>query len=391
MCARLIDRRKERGAIMAKLRMRTWGVLQLGALLLGCAQDDGAAVGRSESSARYPGPSFAGAGTGAAGASLAIGAPTVTCDGRGASPVAPFAPGSTGVAHRTCFFSDDPAPDAMIEWIVESAPAQDDLIHVRLTMNPAFVDNTYGAGSIGWSERAGKPPNDKPRNDAAKPPAPSGANPLAPPPADPRPMPPKPDANKAPHTFRDLVGSDHAEFELYDAEGREILRFKSDYLSEVDGTPSGYASLGVRGGDGKMLVGRAEDVVAVSTSLERNLNVCGFSDYLVDSPATDASYKPNALTPEWDYRVVYDVWVRKAAFGSAGFGKATVDFVHASPSKTGGNTVVVVEDDCPPDWPYCTDPEGCECVFVPDGSCTPGKVPPPKEPEPECEGFDCGL
>lgn len=372
---------------MAKMTTSAWGVLQLGALLLGCAQDDDVAASRSTSSASYPGAAFAGAGTGQAGASLAIGAPTVTCDGRGPSPVAPFTPGSTSVAHRTCFFSDDPAPDAMVEWIVESAPAQDDLVHVRLTLNPAFVDNSYGAGSIGWPERGAKP-NDKPRDRAMKP------SPV-PPPADPSaamPMkPPKPAADKAPHTFRDLVGSDHAEFQLYDAAGREILRFKADYLSEVEGAPSGYASLGVRGGEGKMLLGGADDVVAVSTSLERNLNVCGFADHLVDSPATDASYTPNPLTPEWDYRVVYDVWVKKSAFGAAGFGKATVDFVHASPSKRGGNTVTVVEDDCPPDWPYCTDPEGCECVFVPDGSCTPGETPPPKRPEPSCEGFDCGI
>jgi hypothetical protein len=69
-----------------------------------------------------------------------------------------------------------------------------------------------------------------------------------------------------------------------------------------------------------MLLGNASDVVAVSSSLERNLNQCLLSSFTVDSPATDANYTPGKDTENWDYRVVYDVWVRKAAFGAAGFG-----------------------------------------------------------------------
>jgi hypothetical protein len=190
----------------------------------------------------------------------------------------------------------------------------------------------------------------------------------------------------AAHTFRDLVGSDHAEFKLRDASGQLTHQFKADYLTESTSAPSGYASLGVVGGEGKFITGNASDVVAVSTSLDRNLNACGLGAYTENSPATDASYTPNPAAPNWDFRVVYDVWVKKAAFGSAGFGAASVDFVHASPSKAGSATIEVTPGDCPPDWPYCTDPAGC-CEAV-DSSCLPGTPQKPKDPPPSC-GDNC--
>lgn len=72
--------------------------------------------------------------------------------------------------------------------------------------------------------------------------------------------------------------------------------------------------------------------------------------------------------------MVYDVWVEREAFSAAGFGRASVEFVHASPSKAGKSTLDVVTGKCPPRWPpYCADPEGCgevpRCGDDPDESC----------------------
>jgi hypothetical protein len=132
-------------------------------------------------------------------------------------------------------------------------------------------------------------------------------------------------------------------------------------------------------------------VVAVSTSLDRNLNTCGYEDFLVDSPATDAAYSANPAAPNWDYRVVYDVWVEREVFATPGFGRASVEFVHASPSKAGKNTIEVTPRDCPPGWPpYCKTPAECQqeppppppdCEIGPDESC---------EPWPPCSGEGCG-
>ncbi|MCU0661301.1 MAG: hypothetical protein MUC50_03130 [Myxococcota bacterium] len=211
-----------------------------------------------------------------------------------------------------CFYAEgDPIPGAGIERLLEIVN-ETERVHVRLTFDPRFVDNTYGATSIGWGE-----------------------------------------SKKGTHAFKDLVGSDHAEFLFWDKAGKETMRFKLDYITEDADTgathPSGYGSAGVDGGDGKWILGDQSAILGWATSLDRNLNGCGFAEYIVDSPATDAQYTPNPATPEWDYRVVYELWVDAAAFGPSGFGAVTIEWVHASPSKTGENTLIVTQGDCPDD------------------------------------------
>jgi len=315
-----------------------------------CGDDarPGAKVPGPGKRAAYLGPGFPGAGNGAAGMSIAAGLDTVTCDGS-AAPAGSTGPAPGATSTMTCLYGADPSvPQATVEWIVESA-ANADLVHVRLTLNPDFCDNTYGANAIGWGATAVA---------------------MAGPGAKPAPKP------KGGHTFKDLVGSDHAEFKLRDAAGALTLHFKLDYISESASASSGYATLGVVGGEGKMIAGSATDVVAASTSLDRNLNACGMPDYTTDSPTTDAAFSASTAAPNWDYRVVYDVWVKQSAF-VGGFGSGTVDFVHASPSKADTNTVDVVPGDCPPSWPpYCADPGGCPCEEL-DG-CYPGSTPPPE-------------
>jgi hypothetical protein len=268
----------------------------------------------------------------------------------------------------TCLYGEDPkTPEASIEWIVESA-ADDELVHVRLTLNPDFCDNTYGANAIGWNTA-------------------TAAMAMGP-------MPKK--APKAGHTFKDLVGSDHAEFKLRDADGKIALQFKLDYISESEKASSGYATLGVTGGEGKVLSGDGAAVVAASTSLDRNLNACGLSAYTTDSPATDASYSAPAAAPLWDYRVVYDVWVKRSAFGTADFGSAAVDFVHASPSKRAKSSVDVVPGDCPPSWPpTCTDPDSCRggdnCYWAPAPPCDADNFRCSTDPVWSCGEVDAGA
>ena len=126
-----------------------------------------------------------------------------------------------------------------------------------------------------------------------------------------------------------------------------------------------------------MLIGDAKYVLASTTSLDRNLNGCGYcksaacgGDCTVDSPVTDAKYTPNAAAPNWDYRVVYEVWVDAAVFAGKGFGGASITFVHASPSKASSNTVSVTPRPC--DGGGC--PEGATPIKNADGTvtCSPG-------------------
>ena len=330
-------------------------------LALGACSDHGS--GRAAvSGSRWQGPDFPGGGVAGLSQSIAAGVPALSCgDPTKFTFTKGPAPGAT--SRLLCFYDQSTQPAATVEWIVESTD-EDDLVHVRLTLNPDFVDNTYGRNSIGWPAKKG------PGGMMMQPPK----NAMMPPTMDPM-------GAKAAHTFKDLVGSDHAEFKLSDADGKLVLHFKEDYITELASAPSGYATLGVSGGEGRMLAGDAKDIVAASTSLDRNLNACGLAKYTVDSPLTDASYTPSPGAEAWDFRVVYDLWARAEAFGKAGFGKAVVDFVHASPSKSeGGATSKVVEKPCPPTWrKYCNKPEGCSdrCGDVPDQFCQDAGVPPP--------------
>jgi hypothetical protein len=224
-------------------------------------------------------------------------------------------PGSTQVA-------------ATLEQVLECAEeSQTNLVHLRLTFHPWFVDNTYGASSIGWPRVRG-------------------------------------------HRFNDLVKSDHAELILTDHAGATVMQFKLDYFSEDASRPSGWGSLGVNGGDGAMITGDAANVVKWQTSLALNFNERGYDSYTVDSPKTDENYSPDPAAPDWDFRVVYEAWVDLAAFGSAGFGGAHIEYVHASPAKGGNDTIEVEPRKCPP--PKCGDNEA-------DATCSDGGVPPPPD------------
>jgi hypothetical protein len=301
------------------------------------------------------GPSFPGAGASGQDLPILAGFTPSSCGVAGAN--AGFGGGSMQVVggyKQTCYYgaASSVTPMAFVEQVVETAQGQG-LVHVRLTMNPAFVDNTYGTTAIGWGgSDAGAAPAGPP---AAGPPMPGAAGPGA---SGPQPGGPGPGPAPGGHTFRDLYESDHAEFFLSDTTGQEVLGFDLDYISADTAAPSGYATLGVAGGDGKMLQGSASAIVYASTSIDRDLNACGYGSYTTSSPATDSSYTPNAATPRWDYRVVYDVWVSQATF-TAGFGDATIPYVHASPSKTSA-TIPVKQGPCPP--PTGSGGNGGSCV-----------------------------
>jgi Cys-rich repeat protein len=229
-------------------------------------------------------------------------------------------------AIMTCLFpEDDPGapPIATIEHVLEVFEEQD-AVHVRLTLDPDFVDNTYGDASIGWGNRG--------------------------------------------HWFKDIDKSDHAELTLLDGNGAVAAQFKIDYLSPDPAAPSGYSSLGVDGSDGMMMVGDRAAVLATRTSMDRNFNERGYGSYLEHSPVTDEVYTPDPAAPDWDFRYVFEAWVAVDAFGAAGFGDVSVSHIHASPAKTAEDTVIVEPDPCPPGWdPDCNDPDGCEGEPNPPG------------------------
>lgn len=256
-------------------------------------------------------------------------------------------------AGAVCFYGEGiEEPSATVEHILEVVNGQE-YVHLRVIFDPDFVDTVYGecSADTGWTPK-GKDGEEKPG-----------------------------------HTFKDLVGSDHVELKLENCDGDLSMHMKVDFISEVADAACGYANLGVTGGEGEMFVGDAESVLAVGTSIDRNMNGCGYCD-TVDSPCPSGDgYAPSTEVPEWDFRMVYELWIDPAAFGDSGFCKPIIEYVHASPAKAEDNTIEVLPEDCPPppddgecppDYELFLTSEGeFICGGPPDdnGDCLEGYVP----------------
>jgi hypothetical protein len=244
-----------------------------------------------------------------------------------------------------CFFGEGmEEPSATVEYITESVE-NDEYVHLRVIFDPDFVDTTFGECSLetGWKKM---------------------------------------------HTYKALNGSDHVELKLYDCADDLSMHMKVDFIDDktADGA-CGLGTAGVTGGDGEMFVGDAAHVLAVGTSLDRNMNGCGYCDK-EESPCPGGEfYEPSPNAPEWDFRMVYELWIDVEAFGDAGFCRPDIEYVHASPAKAEADTVTVESDDCPtpPDGDCPTDYElflSSEGEFLCAGPPHDGDCP---------EGFEIDL
>lgn len=152
------------------------------------------------------------------------------------------------------------------------------------------------------------------------------------------------------HSLGSMDGSDKGQLLVRDANGSLIFDVTSDYVEEGIGTVSGWGSAGVNGGEGSVAVGSGSQV-AVESSIGYNLNrfctsssSCTVSgvDLFQNSPPVNADYSPqNTFFADWQYAYLYEFRFDAAAFGSAGFGSATINNVHVSPNKTGSNEIDV--------------------------------------------------
>ncbi len=175
-----------------------------------------------------------------------------------------------------------PANNGML-WLF-SDPVTSDLF-VNFTQPLTLIDNTYGNNAIGWGEHV----------------APSGKD----------------------HKFRNLKGSDKAQFTITDG---------------ADSAPSGFASLGVTSKDGYVHSGSADSLLAWGTSLDYNFNTLGHV-LTEDSPATDEDYTENPDFPGWVFEVTYEFQIDGNLFRDNGFGGLTIPTVHNSPNKIAKNVV----------------------------------------------------
>ena len=198
-------------------------------------------------------------------------------------------------------FNGSSSVSARADWSVVYDPdPANDYVKVRISLSKNLVDNTYGSSAIGWG---------------------SG------------------------HTFNDLLNSEYLTMALYDTSNVKQMELKLDYLSADAGSPSGYGSLGVSGGDGSLISGTISDVLNVTTSMDVNLN--DYSYLLTSSsPSTNSNYDINPLYPNWIFDVWYEVDVKLSAFGTKGFGSASIVGFETSPSKLGPTSYTLTQGGC---------------------------------------------
>jgi hypothetical protein len=153
------------------------------------------------------------------------------------------------------------------------------------------------------------------------------------------------------HKVGDLVGSDMGQFAIFSDSGVKVLEFKVDYVSALASAPSGYASLGILGGEGGLLSGNGAWVLDATTSLDMNLNEYGYctggatgncrtgtAPLLVNSgPTADTTYTG---TPQFSLINSYYAVIDAAAFGGLANLTDTANQVrlvaqHNSPQKVG--------------------------------------------------------
>src|SRR5262249_36598933 len=149
-----------------------------------------------------------------------------------------------------------PARDAACEPLMATTPCPGGSFKVTIQPNgdavivfdqfPAPNDNSYGVNAVGWGGTG--------------------------------------------HKFSDLTGSDHSGYMVTNPTGAAVMDFVIDYISQTTvsaAAPSGYASLGPFGGDGKVNTGTltAADLTW-DTSFARDLNNLG---YFVNGTQTAAT------------------------------------------------------------------------------------------------------
>jgi len=187
---------------------------------------------------------------------------------------------------------------------------ENDDVYIAFIQPKTLVDNSYGENAIGW-------PGDN-------------------------------------HSFKHLATSDNAQFVLK-SDGDTVLDFTLDYLDGDRQVNQPYNS-GLVDDSGALLqnaeiaTGFNSDVIAAATSLQYNWDVFGgeYPQYFGDranSPAADENYDvADPDLSDWIFDVIYEVKVDgrliiSSPGGTFDISQLSIDVVHNSPTKLGGDKV----------------------------------------------------
>lgn len=150
--------------------------------------------------------------------------------------------------------------------------------------------------------------------------------------------------------FSNLVNNNAAQFTFTNGNGAVVWNGVVDYISATKSAtfgngavtyPAGYGTLGVSGGSGKLLQGKASDLLFASTTLTTDLNQSSaFYGFTKNSPSPLANY------PSWDVVDGYTLLIDSSIFGKIGFGGVSIPAVQNSAQQICGASSKVTPVPC---------------------------------------------
>jgi len=191
-------------------------------------------------------------------------------------------------------------------YVIDDVSIDPDYVWLVWLINPAFVDNTYGNGTV-----------------------PQYVN---------------TNGNPCGHNFNDLYESDRQEIKLYNSNSNLVFYASMDLIHSVGSAPSGYGIPAWNNGDSAVYYGDSSKV-GYETSIAFDVNYYYNTppyNVLQDSPTLGDEYY--TLYPgyeEWEHRIIYELQVDRTLFSGQTFDISETEFlnVHVSPNRIGPHTI----------------------------------------------------
>jgi hypothetical protein len=187
-------------------------------------------------------------------------------------------------------------------YVVDNTSIDSEYVWIAWVLNPYYVDNTYGNGTV---------PQYKNIN----------GHPIG-------------------HSFGDLYESDMQEIKLYDTNDNLAFYASMDLIHTVVNTPSGFGVPSWGSGESQVFYGDS-NLVEYNTSLAFDINYynnTGPYNVLTDSPTLgDQNYTLYPGYELWEHRIIYELRVNRSLFGEYDINVSATEFpdLHASPNKIG--------------------------------------------------------
>ncbi len=191
-------------------------------------------------------------------------------------------------------------------YVIDNTTIDATYVWIAWVLNPYFIDNTYGNGTV---------PQYKNIN-----------------------------GNPCGHNFNDLNNSDRQAIKLYNNSGLVFHAFM-DLIHYVGNTTNSGYGIPIWGDGESMVYYGNSDLVQYTTSTSFNINYYYNTtpyNVLTDSPTLgDQNYTLYQGYEEWEHKIIYELKINRSLFGEDTIDISATEFVdlHASPNRIGPHTI----------------------------------------------------